>query len=194
MSQLKGILHAVIHPYAVLRYRRRYQSLAAFGKGSLLDEPRVLSHPEKIYIGNETKILEGARLQTYPDLEGSIRIGDHSYLCYDLTILAGGDVIIGDHVLAASRITMISFQHGMNPETDAFYMDQPLATGRIQIDDGTWIGENATILSNVHIGRKCIIGANAVVTRDIPNYCIAVGSPARVVKKYDFEKHSWVKA
>ena len=48
------------------------------------------------------------------------------------------------------------------------------------------------VMSGVSIGKKCVIGGGSVVTRDIPDYCVAVGSPARVVKAYDFDKHEWV--
>lgn len=59
------------------------------------------------------------------------------------------------------------------------------------ISDGTWIGTNAVIVGNVKIGKNCVIGANSVVTKDIPDYCIAAGIPARIIKRYNIETHSW---
>lgn len=64
---------------------------------------------------------------------------------------------------------------------------------RVEIGYGSWIGTKVTIIGNVRIGRHCIIGANAVVTHDIPDYSVAVGIPARVVKRYDFNLKQWVK-
>lgn len=61
------------------------------------------------------------------------------------------------------------------------------------IGEDTWIGTKVTIVGNVHIGKHCVIGANSVVTKDIPDYSIAVGSPAKVVKHYDFDRKEWVK-
>ena len=61
------------------------------------------------------------------------------------------------------------------------------------IGDNVWVGDNVTILPNVHIGNGCVVGSNSVVTKDIPDNCIAVGIPAKVIKKYDFEKKKWVK-
>lgn len=62
---------------------------------------------------------------------------------------------------------------------------------RIEICSGTWIGTNAVIVGNVRIGKNCVIGANSVVTHDIPDYCVAVGAPARVVKKYNMTSCQW---
>lgn len=53
----------------------------------------------------------------------------------------------------------------------------------VTIGDGSYIGINAVIVGNVRIGKHCVIGANSVVTKDVPDYCVAVGSPARVIKK-----------
>ena len=61
----------------------------------------------------------------------------------------------------------------------------------VSIGDGSWIGENVCILG-ANIGKHSVIGANSVVLQDIPDYCVAVGSPARVVRKYDFETKKWV--
>ena len=60
----------------------------------------------------------------------------------------------------------------------------------VEIGDGSWIGENVCIIG-ASVGKHCIIGANAVVTHDIPDYSIAVGSPAKVVKFYNFENNTW---
>ena len=62
----------------------------------------------------------------------------------------------------------------------------------ISIEDGVWIGNNVLIMPGVKIGKKAIIGAGSVVTRDVPPYTIAVGNPARVIKQFNMEKQQWV--
>ena len=62
----------------------------------------------------------------------------------------------------------------------------------VYIGDGCWIGENVCIIG-ASIGKNSVIGANAVVMKDIPDYCVAVGAPARVIKKYDFDLQEWIK-
>ena len=88
---------------------------------------------------------------------------------------------------------MISENHGIYVETNVPFYAQPLQTGPIIIGEGCWIGQNVIVLPNVNIGDKCVIGANSVVTNDIPSYSIAVGMPAKVIKRYNFELHSWIK-
>ena len=61
----------------------------------------------------------------------------------------------------------------------------------VYIGDESWIGENVCIIG-AKIGKHCVIGANSVVLHDIPDYSVAVGSPAKVIKKYDFETKEWI--
>ena len=63
---------------------------------------------------------------------------------------------------------------------------------QVTIGDGTWIGINACVMGNVRIGKNCVIGANSVVTGDVPDYAVAVGSPARIVKLLDVESGKWI--
>ena len=63
----------------------------------------------------------------------------------------------------------------------------------IIIDEGTWLGTKVTVVGKVHIGKHCIIGANSVVTKDIPDYCVVAGIPARIIKRYNFSTQQWEK-
>ncbi|MHA1711254.1 MAG: DapH/DapD/GlmU-related protein, partial [Candidatus Freyarchaeota archaeon] len=65
--------------------------------------------------------------------------------------------------------------------------------GDVIIGDGAWIGIGACILSGVQIGKGSVIGANSVVTHNIPSYSVAAGSPARVIKRYDFSSKRWLR-
>ena len=70
---------------------------------------------------------------------------------------------------------------------------QPLDKKEVIIDEDTHIGANAVVVAGVHIGKRCQIGAGSVITKDIPDYSIAVGNPARVIKRYDLEQKQWIK-
>ena len=61
----------------------------------------------------------------------------------------------------------------------------------MEIGDGSWLGTHVVIAGNVKIGKHCVIGANSVVTKDIPDYCVAVGIPAKIIKKYNFDTCTW---
>lgn len=106
-------------------------------------------------------------------------------------ISAAKSVTIGNNVLMASDILIIDNNHGMDAGSDRSYMFQEISASPILIGDGVWIGEKCTILAGSKIGRKCVIGANSVVKGEIPPYTIAVGTPARPVKKWNFESERW---
>ena len=63
----------------------------------------------------------------------------------------------------------------------------------VVIGDGSWLGTHVVVAGNIKIGKHCVIGANSVVSKDIPDYCVAVGSPAKVVKRYNFATREWEK-
>ena len=121
-------------------------------------------------------------------MDAKIEIGKHCYIGYKFTVLTGANIKIGDNVLMASNVTITSENHGMDPESEIPYMDQPLICKPVSIGDGTWIGQNVTILPGVDIGKKCVIAAGSVVTKSVPDYCVAAGVPAKVVKRYEHKK------
>jgi acetyltransferase-like isoleucine patch superfamily enzyme len=122
------------------------------------------------------------------------KIGDYVH------IAAGEKVTIGDNCLMASKIYISDLNHGdyssnaTHSAPDVPPDDRPLFTKPVSIGDNVWIGENVSILLGVSIGNGCIIGANSVVNRSIPDNCIAVGAPAKVVKLYDENLRAWIKA
>lgn len=106
-------------------------------------------------------------------------------------------VAIGNHVLIASRVFISDHDHGLYAGTtdcsspDDLPTDRVLTVRPVKIGDNVWIGEGAAVLSGVTIGAGSVIGAGAVVTHDIPADCIAVGVPARVVRRYDRITRTW---
>lgn len=95
-------------------------------------------------------------------------------------ITAKNLIRIGDNCLIGSDVQIID--HGHGTARDSLIIDQEALIGSVEIDDDCWIGAGAKILMNTRIGKGAIIGANAVVVSDIPEYAIAVGIPARVIK------------
>lgn len=109
-----------------------------------------------------------------------------------------GDVVIGEAVLFGPDNYISSVDHCFE---DVFVpvVDQgcysPMKNGHaeLHIGDGSWVGCHCAIVGDVHIGRHCVVGANSVVTRDVPDYCVVTGAPARVVKRFDPETGAWVR-
>ncbi|MBR5206437.1 MAG: acetyltransferase [Alistipes sp.] len=114
-------------------------------------------------------------------------------------ISAMDSVVIGDNVLMASHVYISDNSHGFygGGENDSSPLtppkDRPYMIAPVKIGENTWIGEGVIVMPGVEIGSGCVIGAHSIVNKSIPNNCIAVGSPAKVVKKYSQESQKWEK-
>jgi acetyltransferase-like isoleucine patch superfamily enzyme len=122
-----------------------------------------------------------------------IVIGEGSNIGRRCTISAANSIVIGHSVLIAPNVFIADTHHEYR-DISIPIMHQGITTNedQVAIGDETWIGINAVIMGNVRIGKHCVIGANSVVNRAIPDYCVAVGNPARVVKIYDAVGRQWV--
>ena len=124
-------------------------------------------------------------------IKNDVRFGDNVH------IVAHDRIEIGDNCLFASKIFISDTSHGdmKNPDMASNPTippaKRPLTTSPVILGKNIWVGENVTILMGCSIGDGCIIGANSVVTRSIPSNSMAVGSPARVIKTYDFSQCLW---
>lgn len=105
-------------------------------------------------------------------------------------IFATKRIVIHKMVLTADKVFISDNLHGYE-DVNVPILEQPIIQkGEVEIGEGSWIGENVCILG-AKVGKHCIIGANSVVTQDIPDYCVAVGAPAIVIKRYDKESNQW---
>ena len=112
-------------------------------------------------------------------------IGDFSH------ITATRNITIEDKVLIANNVYISDNLHSYEDITTPVIDQAIIFKGNVLIKSGAWIGENVCVIG-ASVGKNSIIGANSVVTKDIPDYSIAVGSPARVIKQYDFSKSEWI--
>lgn len=148
---------------------------------------------EYITLGNNVKMMRGLRLNAisyYPrtgqKFEPVISIGDNFSCGDNVHIGAINHIIIGDNVLLGSRIYITDHQHGKIDEEEKF--TPPLnrflySKGSVIIEDDVFIGDGVVILPGVTVGKGSIIGANSVVTRDVKEYSVVAGTPARVLKE-----------
>ena len=114
-------------------------------------------------------------------LPKNVTIGSGVTVMNGALMMAAGGITIEDKVMIAANVQLISNNH--DP-----YDRQILTCKPVLIKYGAWVGAGATILPGVTVGKYAIIGANSVVNKDIPDYAVAVGSPAKVVKYLDKEK------
>jgi acetyltransferase-like isoleucine patch superfamily enzyme len=133
-----------------------------------------------LLIGNDVVIWERSILQAKGN--SILQIGSGTRVGRDCNICARKKVIIGSNVLFSSYIWVTDHQHKFDLETPVkVYEYQKFQD--IIIGDGTFVGNKVTIMQGVTIGKNCVIGANSVVTNDIPDGCVAAGVPAKVINK-----------
>ena len=108
-------------------------------------------------------------------------------------------VKIGNNVLTGPHVFICDYNHEYRDVSKPImrqgrmYNKEITDAPLLEIGDGSWLGTNAVVVGNVKIGRNCVIGANSVVTRDIPDYCVAAGIPARVIKRFNQNTQQWEK-
>lgn len=120
-----------------------------------------------------------------------ILIQAHSSIGMGVTISAVRRIVLGKNVLLARNVYISDHGHAFEDvETPIMYQGVG-GVGEVHIGDHTWIGQNACIMPGVRIGKHCVIGANSVVTKDLPDYSVAVGTPARIIKQYNAATRTW---
>ena len=166
-----------------LRWKHRMGSL---GRRCELGPPLLAPKPSSIHIGAHTMIHDRWSLVDLSDGEmppANIQIGSWCRIQHDFQINARERVEVGDYCLIAPRVFIADCDHVM-PESDF-----PLTSCRefrskpVVIGKSCWLGVNAVILKGVTIGHHSIVGANSVVTRNVPPHSIVGGSPAKVLGK-----------
>ena len=167
-----------------------------FGKGSYVREHAQIGGGEHIEFGDNVRVSQYCRIICFDNISGEIlnpklTVGNNVFMGRNLTILCADSVVIEDDCLFGSFCFISDENHGMNPEVGVRYECQQISTNQVKIGKNCWIGEKAIILPGVTIGNNTIIGAGSVVTKDIPADSIAVGNPAKVIKKYNFDLNCW---
>lgn len=165
------------------------------GKRSKLIQPMRLRNVQNIEIGDDVIIHNHAFLLTLQEEESVIprlTIGDGCVIGHMNHITSINEVRIGKNVLTADRVYISDHSHSFLDTKIPILRQPAVSKGKVSIGDGTWIGENVAVLSS-SIGQNCVVGANAVVLNDIPDFSVAVGIPARVVQRFNTGSQSWEK-
>lgn len=111
----------------------------------------------------------------------AVKIGRNAVINTNTLMMARGGITIEDEVMIASNVQLLTNNH--DPYEREILLCKP-----VLIKKGAWIGAGASILPGVCVGRYAIVGAGSLVTKDVPDYCVAVGSPAKVIKELDKER------
>lgn len=168
-------------------------------KVRLIRFPIDLRGKNKIDFGCNLTTGVGCRLEVFSsDNIKRLIIGTNVQINDYVHISVMKKVKIGNNVLMASHIYVSDNSHGLykgeKEHTSPLLapIERPYYIAPVIIEDNVWIAEGVVIMPGVVIGKGCIIGANAVVTKSIPSYSMAVGQPAKVIKVYNFALNRWV--
>jgi acetyltransferase-like isoleucine patch superfamily enzyme len=173
-----------------------------FPDARLIRLPFDIRNRKNITIGKNFTSGFGCRIEAFPMKSKDITcisIGNDVQINDYVHIAAAESIKIGNNVLMASKIFITDISHGsygvngVHDSPTTIPKERSLTVKPVEIGDNVWIGEFVSILPGVTIGKGSVIGTMSVVSKSIPPNCIAVGSPAKVIKQYDFESKMWVK-
>ena len=177
---------------------RRGKKFGKFGAGSIILFPTTTIFNENyIHIGNDTMIGEhvalsagmmpGQKCLTNP----VVKIGDRCLIGRGSGIVGHLSIDIGDDVWTGHHVYITDQSHGYSDISKPI-SQQSQPESAVSIGEGSWLGHGVVVLPGAKIGKHVAVGANSVVTGELPDYCVAVGSPARIIKQYS-QKDGWIK-
>ncbi|MEM6961106.1 MAG: acyltransferase [Myxococcota bacterium] len=153
--------------------------LAQCGQDCVFEFGSMVFHPENVHIGRNVYVGHYAILKGY--YNSRLEIGDETWIGQQVFLHSAGGLSIGPKVGIGPGVKIITSVHE-DSGVDVPILDSPLRFAKVLLEEGCDIGVGTVILPGVTVGRGAQIGAGSVVTRDVPEYTIAAGSPARVVR------------
>jgi acetyltransferase-like isoleucine patch superfamily enzyme len=121
---------------------------------------------------------------------GDVLIGDNTLIGMGNVII--GPVSIGNDVIFAQNVVASGLNHEYKDVSTPIHK-QSVTTAKITVGDGSWIAANVVLTAGVTIGKQCVIAAGSVVTKDVPDFTVAAGNPAKPIKQYDHSSGDWVR-
>lgn len=183
--RVKSLLYAILN-------RCLYGSIRL---DSRIFSPLKVTGKRNIYFGRAVTIEYKSWLTALAIENGVVprlEIGDGSIIGHFNHIYATKSIKIGKNVLTADRVYISDNLHAYEDINTPIMHQEVKQINVVEIGDGSWLGEGVCVLG-AKIGKGCVIGSNSVVTKDIPDYCVAVGAPARVIKRFNFTTQKWEK-
>jgi acetyltransferase-like isoleucine patch superfamily enzyme len=167
-------------------------SLKSFGKSSSIFKPDIIQGLNFINIGSNSHIQPGAWLLALKnnDTEPVLNICNNVYIGRYVHIVSINSVTISDDVLIADKVYISDNLHEYKNVSTPIKNQPVVFKNKVTISSGAWLGENVCVIG-ASIGKNSVVAANSVVTNDIPDYCVAAGIPARVIKKFNIVNNEW---
>ena len=166
-----------------------------FGHNSVIKWPFKVWNKNYIEIGSNVFVAENSffSISKTSDKKPILKIGDSVCIGSNFFVACIDEIVIENNVLLSDRIFISDHIHDYHDVNRPVINQSLLARGRVKIKSGAFIGINSVIMPGVTIGYNSVVGASSVVISDVPDYCVATGNPARIIKQYDINKKEWVK-
>lgn len=163
------------------------RKFAKIGSKSYFLNPIFLSGTKYVEIGAKTGFWHHARVEVIDEWNGEkfqpkLEIGNNVLVGQDFHLTCADSIIIEDNVLISSGVFVTDLSH-VTSNTDMPVIEQGLTIKPVRICEGAFIGKDVMILPGVTLGKHCVVGANAVVTKDVEDFATVAGVPAKTVGK-----------
>jgi len=177
----------------VYSFFQRISGFKKLGKSSIIKRPSKIWNKRYIEIGNHSFIAENSffAISKTANKIPKIKIGDNCCIGANFFVACIDEIIIGNNVLMSDRVFISDHIHDYSDIKIPIIKQNLKPKGKVLIKDGSFIGINAVLMPGVTIGKNSVVGASSVVTKDVPDYCVAIGNPAKVIKNYDFQENKW---
>lgn len=152
--------------------------------------PILLMGFDKVKMDKRVRIFPNARFEVHGD--GIIDIKDNVSIGQGFHVTSKGHLEIGSGTVISGNVIVTNIDHEYQ-DVSKPVLEQPYIVRNTTISENCFIGFGVVIQAGTKLGRHCVVGANSVVRGDFPDYCVIVGAPARIVKRYDLEQKIWVR-
>lgn len=170
-------------------YKIRFKKI---GKSSYIGKPIYLQGTKRVEIGNRVRIYPGLRMETH-GTSGSISIMDNVSIGQNFHVISSGtNLEIGRDTTISANVLITNTDHDYR-QVGVHILEQDMLMKDTRIGDNCFIGFGAVIQAGTILGKQCVVGANSVVCGEYPDYCVLVGAPAKIVKKYNAGTGIWEK-
>ena len=171
-----------------LRLRKKGKNLRVFKNIKVMN-------PQFLTIGDDVKILNDVSFTISRSCQngGGVFIGSGTHINKWCDFGCDNKIIIGEDCLFGPFVHITDRNHNFEDINEPIIKQGSSSKGPVIIGSGCWFGFRSQVMSNVKIGRNCVIAAGAVVTKDVPDYCVVAGNPAKIIKIYNPGTKTWNK-
>lgn len=183
--------------YIIVAWLFRYTFYGEIHSTTYLHRIHRIPNPRSVFLGKHVTVLFNGRIEAvtrYNDkvFNPKIVIDENVCIQQNLHLTCADCIHIGKNTAIAANVTITDIIHPYE-DINLSIEKQDIEVKSVEIGQDCKIYNNAIILPGITIGKHCVIGANSVVTKDIPDYSVAVGIPAKVIKQWSTSTNKWVK-